>query len=95
MVLHYNGLSKDIICSQLALSIKNLFQQTKTPPISSGWEGEPQVLMEIIAPGTCNEPSKTLPYMVEENSKLNEHNTYRTSTRRKKVPVNRTDDFLW
>lgn len=93
--LHYNGFGKDIICSQLALSIKNLFQHIKTPPISLGWEDKPPVLVEIIAPGTCNEPSKTVPNVVEENSKLNEHNTYRTSTRRKKLPVNRTDDFLW
>jgi hypothetical protein len=64
--LHYNGYGKDIICSQLALSIKNLFQHAETPPISLGWDDKPSVLVEIIAPATCNELSKTVSNVVEE-----------------------------
>jgi hypothetical protein len=41
--LHFNGYGKDMICSQLALTIKNLFQHTEASRISLVWDGEKPV----------------------------------------------------
>jgi hypothetical protein len=62
--LHYNGYGKDILCNQIALSVKNLFQHTETPPISLGWDVKPPVLVEST--DTCNELSMTASKVVEE-----------------------------
>jgi hypothetical protein len=79
--LHYNGYGKDIICTQLASSIRKLFQCTELPPISLGWDDRPPALVEIITPVTCKESSNTVSNVDEDNSKLNEHKAYRISTR--------------
>lgn len=57
--LHFNGYGKETICSQLAMSIKNLFQHTQAQPISLGWDDKLPVTVERIAPITCTELSST------------------------------------
>jgi hypothetical protein len=43
---------------------------------------------------SCNEPNNTaLNVMVADSSKTSEHNVYGISSRQKKPPANRTDDF--
>lgn len=73
-----------------------MFQHTEAPPISLGWDDKLAALVERVAPTTCNDLSNIASNdEVDDSSKLNEHNTYRISRRQKKLPVNRTDDFLW
>jgi hypothetical protein len=69
---HYNGYGKDIICSQLALSITKLFQYTEIPPISLGWDDKPPGLAEIITPVNGKECSNIASNVDKDCSKLNE-----------------------
>jgi hypothetical protein len=75
--LHYNGYGKDIIYTELALSIRKLFQCTELPHISLGWDEKPPVLVEIITAVTCKESSNTVSNVEVDNMKLNEHKAYR------------------
>jgi hypothetical protein len=73
-----------------------LLQHTEAPPISLGWDDKIPVSEETVALITANEPSNTASVdVVDDNSKLNEHDAYRISTRQRKLRVNRRDDFLW
>jgi hypothetical protein len=94
--LHFNGYGKETICSQLALSIGNLFQYTEVPPTRLGWEDKTPTSVEMTAHVTCNELSNIVSkVVVADSSTTTEHNTYKISTRQKKLPANRTDYFLW
>jgi hypothetical protein len=76
------------------MSIGNLFQYTEVPPISLGWEDKPPTSLEMMAPITCNDVRNTVS-KVADSSMMSEHNTYKKSTRQRKLPANRADDFLW
>jgi hypothetical protein len=71
-----------------------LFQYTGIPPVSLGWDDKPPGLVEIITPVNCKESSNIASNVDKDRSKLNELKACRISTRRIKVPVNRTDDFF-
>jgi hypothetical protein len=92
--LHYSGFGKETICNQLAMSIGNLFQYTEVSPISLGWEGKPPTPLENMAPITGNEASNSVAKIVD-SSTMSVYNTHMRSTRQRKLPFNRTDDFLW
>jgi hypothetical protein len=94
--LHFTGYDKETICSQLALSIGNLFQYTEVPPIRLGSEDKTPTSVEMIAPITCNELSNIVSkVVVADSSNTTEHNTYKISTNQNKLPANTTEDFLW
>jgi hypothetical protein len=94
--LHFNGQGKENICSQLASIIGELFQHTEVLPISLGWENNQAVTLERETSITCNYINNVvLNDDVGDSRKEKESNVTRTSNRQKKVPINRTDDFLW
>ena len=94
--LHFNGQGKENICSQLASIIGELFQHTEVLPISLGWETNQAVMLEMETTITCNDFNNVvLNDNVDDSRKEKESNVSRTSNRQKKVPINRTDDFIW
>jgi hypothetical protein len=93
--LHYNRHGKDSMCDQLAVTIDSMFQYTDPQPISLGWDDKQHVLVEKLIPIAENVLSSSPIGVAEENNKPNEYNAHRISTRQKRLPVNRTEDFLW
>jgi 23S rRNA pseudoU1915 N3-methylase RlmH len=94
--LHLNGRGKEIICRQLASVIDRLFQPIEVIPITLDWNSNQVMSLELEATPVNSDLDNTWSKDdIEDECEVEESKVCRVSNRQKKVPVDRTDDFLW
>jgi hypothetical protein len=94
--LHLNGQGKEIICQQLARITDELFRPIEDIPIVLDWNVDQIVSEELKASTTKSDIINSWSMSnIKDGCKIVEPKVCRVSNRKRKVPVNKTDDFLW
>jgi hypothetical protein len=94
--LHLNGQGKETICEQLALAIDELFRPIEVMPIVLDWNKDQIVSLESEASTAKSDVINSWSMNnIKDSCKLVEPKVCRISNRKRKIPVNKTDDFLW
>jgi hypothetical protein len=103
--LHLNGPGKDMISKQIVSEIYSLLQEKVTVPICLEWKNEytnmalneGTLTIVIESSVEITSPTKSISDHVPQNGESTSTKIIadRVCCRRRRVPVTRSDDFLW
>jgi hypothetical protein len=93
--MHLNKLGKRQIARQTVIEIKGIIEERIDNPISMGWKLP--MKRNLIASGMSNveEQQHHLDNSIQTNKTQTDTLARRSSARTKKLPANRSSDFLW
>ena len=95
--LHQNATGKDKVVKLMSLNIAQLFEVRKNHPIILKWRtthGDPNLVNNVL--NVINEDQVIIDNKGGNEDQMDSNNQgIRTSTRPKRFPNTRSDDFLW
>jgi hypothetical protein len=98
--LHFNGRGKELVTKQVVSQINQSFSNRAQTLISLMWEKELNKMTTIMVAGNGQENQKNTLTSTERENRHTDTSYYevslpRISTREWRVPMTRTNDFLW